>query len=35
MTINEFKQCKPKMRTKAEPGKWREGITGEKGTEIS
>ena len=35
MTINEFKQYQPKMRTKAKPGKGWKGITGENGTGIS
>ena len=38
MTINEFKQyeqTRPKMRTKAKPGKGWKGITSEKRTGIS
>ena len=38
MTINEFKQyeqIRPKMRTKAKPGKGWKGITSEKRTGIS
>ena len=35
MTINDFKQYQPRMRTKAAPWKGWKGTTSEKGPEIS